>query len=1052
MKKITLLISLITVCILINTNSFAQHKPGSSASYVICDGKINFSFARYYNGGTGNDDDGISSMNLAYKTTSGSYTQIGTFSGVSFNSYCTPSGGTLSAGLNGANCSNLNVSGTDFGFTINSLPADAAQPVQLRYTYDWRHCYNVGDHNDNGYTDLTPIYYQTIEKHTALTATTDQCGKVVLTWSNPTQAWEISNSCGPQTYYTDIYRDGVKVTGINQSLEAYTDSGISGGSHIYKLKRTVFVGSLFFQSDFSVSASGNIKPGPQQATSLSASSDKCDNTIEINWDYNYDNPVSFLLKRSTSLNGTYTDWAVIDANERTFLDDSLVTRGTRYYYILLAKNDCNTFSANSKTNGISPADPAVATNVTLTKDTINNKFIIKWKDNATNESKYSIERLDNTGNTASFNVNANDTTFTDDNVGTCKLYKYKLRVYNSCVQTGLLGIAEAQGTLPPPNLAVTFDANTTKKLTGSKGYFNNRVELTWANNNTSVLNTINVYRKVLGSFTDSAQITSVTAGNTFFIDNQADAGVFYKYTIVGVSNCNGSNLYSNASEDVGFRNPTGIINGHIEYDGGVAVKDVKVSIERTTGSSGFALTYDGIRVLSTPSTPKLSTTTAMTTEAWVRFSDVTNSHDIVGKDGSFYLYYTGSGIQMEVYTNHGNRIVFYPKTGGAFGNININEYNHICGVFDSTGVKLYLNGIKVASNAGALGDSITPSTYPLDFGGRGSYRMNGYMDEIRVWNLPRTDAEVKRDYERVLNGDEYGLVALYHADENNGNWAYDVSKTGNVFNAHHAQFTGTTGNVWSPIIPTSQQMGYFGYTNAGGDYAIPAVRYNGNGENFKVTPSLGVHTFAPSNKVLFIGDGAAVHNGIDFIDKSSFRVQGQVKYVVGSCFVKGAYLNIDGSIVIKNGQPVSTNDTGKFDMRVPIGEHVITVTQSGHTYSAGTFPPTGVYNFQAPVSGIQFRDTTLVKVIGRVVGGTKESAKPMILGRSKNNIGVAHIQFNATNGCYTNTTTTVDSSGDYVAYLPPLKYDIANFSSSNVSSTNSTTFLDPVFINNKLGL
>ncbi|MEQ1732352.1 MAG: LamG-like jellyroll fold domain-containing protein [Bacteroidia bacterium] len=945
----------------------------------------------------------------------------------------------------------------NFHFYIINLPPEvlALGTVNIRVEEShWNNGPGTGggqnDQNNQDYTFTIP----TIAKPFGLTATNDDlCNKVRLDWTNPDQPWELTNSCTPGSigYNTVIFRNNAFLAQVHQDSTSYTDAtALPGVSYSYKIERIRWYPANYSykSSGFITPATGKAKSPPAQATSLTATNTKCDNTIEINWDYNYDNPQSFLIKRGTALAGPYTDWGTIDPNERFFLDDSLVTRGTRYYYTLNAKDNCGSLSANSKVNGISPTNPAVATNLKLIKDSINNKFIIKWRDNATNETKYVVERIDNTGNTASYNVNVNDTIFTDDNVATCKLYKYNVRVFNDCVQTGTLAAVGVQGTLPPPNLSTTFD-NSTKKLVGSKGYFNNRVELTWGNNNTSVLSSFNIYRKVLGSTLDSVQITSLASGNTFYIDNLADAGTFYKYTIVGVSNCNGTSLPSNASEDIGFRNPTGIINGHVEYDGGVAVKDVKISIERSTGSAGFALTYDGVRELSTPNTPKLSTPNSITVETWARFEQMSSAHDMIGKDFSYYLWYTGSYIQMYVSTNNGIYQAIYPKTGGAFGDINISEYNHYSGTFDATGVKLYFNGNLVATTSVPAGTTINQNANTLDIGGRGIYRMNGYLDEVRVWNLPRTNVQIKRDYERVLNGDEQGLIALYHADENNGNFAYDVSKTGTVFNAHHAQFTGTSGNVWSDTIPLPTQLGYFGYTDANGDYAITAVRYKGNGENFKVTPSLGVHTFSPSNKILFVGDGATVHNGIDFIDKSSFKTTGNIRYAQSTCPAEGAFVKIDGSVVIKNGQPVKTNALGDFDLNVPIGRHFLTVEKPGHTYSVGVWPaPDTTYDFQAPVSGIKLIDSTFVTVIGRVVGGTREAAKPMIPGRSVNNIGQANIKFESLSGCYEKTITTVDSSGDYVVHILPLKYSIPDFTTTNALSLNVATFNDNIFKNN----
>ena len=48
-------------------------------------------------------------------------------------------------------------------------------------------------------------------------------------------------------------------------------------------------------------------------------------------------------------------------------------------------------------------------------------------------------------------------------------------------------------------------------------------------------------------------------------------------------------------------------------------------------------------------------------------------------------------------------------------------------------------------------------------------------------------------------------------------------------------------------------------------------------------------------------------------------------------------------------------------------------------------------NFNQAISGLEFRDTTLVNYTGRVVGGDIEGDKPVGFGQSHNNIGVTKL-------------------------------------------------------------
>ncbi|MGB1217505.1 MAG: hypothetical protein ACPG5P_06500, partial [Saprospiraceae bacterium] len=107
------------------------------------------------------------------------------------------------------------------------------------------------------------------------------------------------------------------------------------------------------------------------------------------------------------------------------------------------------------------------------------------------------------------------------------------------------------------------------------------------------------------------------------------------------------------------------------------------------------------------------------------------------------------------------------------------------------------------------------------------------------------------------------------------------------------------------------------------------------------------------------------------------------------------------------------------------GNHYISLEKQGHVFSEGRFPATGNFNFQDNIfSHIQFVDSTLLKVVGRVVGGSQQGGKTAGLGRSVNNIGQAHLNFSSMNGCVDYPVDTDPATGEYVAYLPPLRYAV----------------------------
>ncbi len=75
-----------------------------------------------------------------------------------------------------------------------------------------------------------------------------------------------------------------------------------------------------------------------------------------------------------------------------------------------------------------------------------------------------------------------------------------------------------------------------------------------------------------------------------------------------------------------------------------------------------------------------------------------------------------------------------------------------------------------------------------EFGGEG---FGGVIDEVRVWNIARTPADIARDMRVFLKGNEPGLVAYYHFDEGQGTSAGDSGPHG-----HTANMVSTVKPMW----------------------------------------------------------------------------------------------------------------------------------------------------------------------------------------------------------------------------------------------------------------
>jgi hypothetical protein len=181
---------------------------------------------------------------------------------------------------------------------------------------------------------------------------------------------------------------------------------------------------------------------------------------------------------------------------------------------------------------------------------------------------------------------------------------------------------------------------------------------------------------------------------------------------------------------------------------------------------------------------------------------------------------------------------------------------------------------------------------------------------------------------------------------------------------------------------------------------------------------MGIHKFSPGYHTRYVSNNSLTHDDVSFDDVSSFPVSGVVYYENTTYPVQGCNLCVDDNICTMEGKLIETDEYGRFEISVPIGEHYIKIEKAGHSFVNEGRYPTGVgikYTFEQPMSNLTFYDNTLVHITGRVVGGDIEGNKSLGYGLSNNNIGVTQLVLTPTNDTYSlNAVKTVN--GTIVSY------------------------------------
>jgi len=105
------------------------------------------------------------------------------------------------------------------------------------------------------------------------------------------------------------------------------------------------------------------------------------------------------------------------------------------------------------------------------------------------------------------------------------------------------------------------------------------------------------------------------------------------------------------------------------------------------------------------------------------------------------------------------------------GCIALNTWYHVAGVIDAENgvMKILINGTEVAKRN--FGKHIHVSTLPLRIGNsheewlQGHSNFAGQIDEVRIWNIARTQEDIRTKMHTTLSGKESGLVGYWRFDD-----------------------------------------------------------------------------------------------------------------------------------------------------------------------------------------------------------------------------------------------------------------------------------------------
>ena len=185
--------------------------------------------------------------------------------------------------------------------------------------------------------------------------------------------------------------------------------------------------------------------------------------------------------------------------------------------------------------------------------------------------------------------------------------------------------------------------------------------------------------------------------------------------------------------------------------------------------------YPATGYVEIPDNAALNPTGAITIEAWVNVvvPAGTQCVSIIGKGWteSYWVGVCQSGANQTLRSY----VRGYDSTPAGLTNGRTNRdaglvpagvWTHIAVVFDGTHRLHYINGVLAGSWAET--QPLTTSTRPVQIGSDYSYSHTpaGAIDEVNLWNVARTQAQIQQDMAAPITGPVQGLLAVWSLNGN----------------------------------------------------------------------------------------------------------------------------------------------------------------------------------------------------------------------------------------------------------------------------------------------
>jgi hypothetical protein len=506
----------------------------------------------------------------------------------------------------------------------------------------------------------------------------------------------------------------------------------------------------------------------------------------------------------------------------------------------------------------------------------------------------------------------------------------------------------------------------------------------------------------------------------------------------------------------------------------------------TTGqaSGAMSMSFNGLQTASgpyitIPNSASLNGMTGLSVCAWVNPSSIyatdgnsivtKSTHAVGGQSAPYGLY----GLS----TTPGGAYSFQLGNGSTSQTVNsasllaLGQYQHVCGTWDGTTMRLYKNGVADANTQGASYAAIGTNSIDLRIGAyRGSSpyydTFNGAIGDVRIYNRALSPSEVSQLYNAGLAPSSYsitatagsggsilpsGAVTVSAGASQTFTVTPDAGYNINQVLVDNNPVTLTSGNTYTlnnvtaahTINASFTAMPVYSITTSvgGGNGTItanPASVVQGGSSTLTITPSTGYNlsSLTVNGTTVPVSSLTAAGSGYTYVLSGITSVQTAVAVFSPMTYTITATAGSNGSISPSGVTTVNYNGSQVYTITPNTGYQIASILING-TALTGTLPTSYTFSNVTANATISVTFTPITFTI-TATAGSNGSISPS---------GVTTVSYNGSQ-VYTITPNTgyqiasILINGTALTGTLPTSY---TFSNVTANATISVTFTPIIF-------